>query len=402
MDLNQPTDLQLMDYLQQLASQTAPGPASYGQPADVSQILQQVLTQPDPNTQQMQQALLESLTGKGMTQGLNYDPARESGMNFTGPVAGYSGPLRPSDVPTSYGTEPNIPVYHGTKLSPQSELARVEATQVAPGMSGREAMDLEAVISKLPKEVQAAIYKHKSPSLDIASEADRARSGKAQTVLNQNLGKYYHRQTGEPATSQFLVGEADPNVINSEYVLLKDQKDIERLNALNKFDNLIKDYAAVKQHLPAKAGVGVAGNAAKLTAGSWVGSPIAKDVESVNARLTELATTLGGDKRTSNMELGLLKNAAVGKFDSQESADVAVQKLQRLRDEVAKTLPIPGLHNRYSKGGAPAQQGVQQSKPAQGLQQGYVPMLNAQGQPVQVRAELAQQRLQQGYRPFQQ
>jgi hypothetical protein len=287
---------------------------------------------------------------------------------------------------------------------------------VVGGGPHQAAANLAAQLRKqgVPDAVSKMIISSQFPALDEERrKAELAKqTTKVQNVANQNLGKYFHKQTGEPAASQFLVGEADPDVLNKEYVLLKDQKDVERLTALNKFDNLIKDYANIKHYLPAKAGVGVLSNAGTLTAGSWVGSPAAKDVESVNARLTELATTLGGDKRTSNMELGLLKNAAVGKFDSQESANVALNKLMQLRDEVARTVPVPGLHNRY-KGqaqvpsqGSPRQpqQGKQPAQPqqAQGLQQGYVPMLNAQGQPVQVRAELVQQKLQQGYRPFQQ
>ena len=95
------------------------------------------------------QQWLDYFAQKGMTQGLGVDEQGRAG--FSGPVAGYAGPLRPGDVP-SFEAGANIPVYNGgpqgMTISPQTYQAREELVrQQNPQLA--KAMDLLGEIGNI-------------------------------------------------------------------------------------------------------------------------------------------------------------------------------------------------------------------------------------------------------------
>lgn len=96
--------------------------------------------------------LLTNLVAQDMTRGLGLSPQGVPG--FSGPVAGYAGPLRPSDVPSNVAGA-DIPVYYGSRISPGTIQARAEAggpfrgfmpqpqaESLARGLSGLQGMGL--------------------------------------------------------------------------------------------------------------------------------------------------------------------------------------------------------------------------------------------------------------------
>ncbi len=105
---------------------------------------------PEPN-QASNEDLLATLLQASMSRGLGLNDMGQ--VNFSGPVAGYSGPLNQNDIP-SLQASADIPVYYGeTKpgegihVSPATQQARVQniMQQQIPGMTG-PATSLEQLI----------------------------------------------------------------------------------------------------------------------------------------------------------------------------------------------------------------------------------------------------------------
>lgn len=95
----------------------------------LAELLSQINTEKDASGQAADADVLRNLVQQQMTQGLSVMPTSANpmgGPTYSGPVAGYAGALRPSDVPTNTAGA-DIPVYNGAKLSPQTMQARLDA-----------------------------------------------------------------------------------------------------------------------------------------------------------------------------------------------------------------------------------------------------------------------------------
>lgn len=97
-----------------------------------------------------QEELLQALVAAGMTQGLSNDPVR--GLGFSGPVAGYAGPVRPSDVPIEdqVGQLGRTEALRGTSLGGSGPLGNVgQLMDLASGLKGVPKEVLEALMGRL-------------------------------------------------------------------------------------------------------------------------------------------------------------------------------------------------------------------------------------------------------------
>ena len=92
-------------------------------------LLSQINTEKDASGQASDAELLRNLVQQQMTRGLSVGPTQanaEGGPMYSGPVAGYAGPTRASDVP-DINAAADIPVYNGAQLSPGTIQARADA-----------------------------------------------------------------------------------------------------------------------------------------------------------------------------------------------------------------------------------------------------------------------------------
>lgn len=114
--------------------------------------------------------LYGQLINRGMDLGLSpTNPdigGHQDQPTYAGPVAGYSGPLRPSDVPSNEATA-NIPVYYGGRqgitISPGTQQGRIEALRES---MPPHVLDLLGVMPKgLESRSEAGLLNNLSPGM---------------------------------------------------------------------------------------------------------------------------------------------------------------------------------------------------------------------------------------------
>ena len=151
-------------------------------------LLSQINAEKDASGQAGDAELLRNLVQQQMTRGLSVGPTSNNPMGgpmYSGPVAGYAGPLRPSDVP-DINAAADIPVYNGAQLSPGTTQARadaggpfrgtmpdVQAQRLSQGMQG-----LEATAPRSAAEVTRGLLAKLGFSEDSYNKAFQAHSGR--------------------------------------------------------------------------------------------------------------------------------------------------------------------------------------------------------------------------------
>jgi len=107
---------------------------------------------------------VDELQKAQMARGLARAPEGSANpLTYSGPIAGYTGPLSPQDLITDDGRAPAIPVYGGNRLTPDSAEGMMRNLQFAGGKFGR-VMDLLGGLPKgLSDKVQQGILEQAIP-----------------------------------------------------------------------------------------------------------------------------------------------------------------------------------------------------------------------------------------------
>lgn len=390
------------DPLQQMVGQQMQQGVQPG--GDQQQLLTMLMALAQREQQGQAQGWSGPQVGPAPAPGATMDPASARTVANT---AGYAGNLRPTDVPMQK-LAPVMPVKDAMAADEQQRLRG----QNIPGLGNAgQAMDLNAVIGKLPKELQDAIYQSSYPSLKLHTAADEkaAQRKEAQRTAAENnalanIGTFYNKKTGKPASEDFIDSAPTLEELRANYIPLKSADQRKNLEAINDLDNQIDNYASLVNRLglPAKPGMGErVASGLDLKMRRAAGDPTVRELDAAKAQITAIARGFGGDSRVSDKEMQLLDKAVLSDWDNVESANAAVKTLQKFRDNKAKTLPIPGLQRKYEGGQQPQQAGGATATPTS-IPQGRVPMINPQGNAVTLPAEQADAALKAGYKPYQQ
>jgi len=306
-----------------------------------------------------QSPIVQKLLGQGMTRGLSQDktnPTNESGLTYSGPVAGYGGPTRASD------TQP----VHVKTAHNQAELDNILTRQEIdrlPGPGGKgtmgQALDLLGV-TKVPGLVNSQypglVSDPEKVKLQIAQINAAARLGlhsdAAQRNADENISQYYNKQTGKPAVEDFPSSTPDVKTLNDNYVRLRTDSQRNALDAARGLDAQIQNYQDLVDKLPLPAKEGIGGSIASglgIKALRAAQNPDVRELDAAKAQIIALARQLGGTSKSADSirEVQRLEAAVITDFDTKESAQKAVDMLKRFRDNKVQTLPVPGLHNRY-------------------------------------------------------
>lgn len=292
--------------------------------------------------------LLTNLVSQDMTRGLGITPQGQP--NFSGPVAGYAGPLRPSDVP-SFEAGADIPVYNGSKLSPGTEQARADAggpfrgimpqPQAEQLMQGISSMTAAGVPQGTNKEIVEGLL----GKMGIGSAA----TSKSAEMLNrqflrEDLSKWYDKKTGDPAGLK-ADEITDYGKLRQGYMKLNPTQ-IQNKDALATTQDTVQRYLVLAGALglPEKPGmINSTEGALSIKYRRAQHDPVVADLDALNAQITGLAKAFGGDSRVTDKEMLLLKKAVIEDGDNMESVAAKMRTLQGFLDTKVKSSGIPWL-----------------------------------------------------------
>jgi len=313
-------------------------------------------------------------------------------------TAGYAGPTRPSDRP---GDIPQNVVIRGGGAQ---EEARLAALPGAPGRTVGELMNLLLAGKNASPEGKDALMR--GLGLDVQDsriEAARLAAGnrgsaaaeRANTQRINNIGIYFNKQTGAPAVESFVDRPPTGEELVENFVPLKSEQQRKDLSAINNLDADIQAYkeAIANLDLPAKASLtGRIKQGVTVPIKSFIGESKIADLEAVQARIMNVGRAFGGTSKNvdTEAERRKLEKAIPSALAGQDTADTVIRQLEKFRDVAAKTIPIPGIQNRYKEkasvsGGESEQRSKAQALVAQARQQ-----LGGQATPQQIR-DLARQ-----------
>ena len=214
----------------------------------------------NPQDAQLVDALQRQQMDQGLFRGVN------SPITYSGPVAGYSGPLRASDVPYDpyKGEDASVPVYHGTRLSPQTvqarglqELERVRNVPFGDSNLGN-AMDVfnalpknlgqgvnEGILEKLAPGLMSNVYnRRRQEKMDDFEERRKIMreqgAAPAGTYLDEK-GNIYSPQTGSdilPKSTYYRKGSPEEKTLDASHMINTHvDRTIDLLGSIKKGDN---------------------------------------------------------------------------------------------------------------------------------------------------------------------
>lgn len=272
-------------------------------------------------------------------------------------AADYENPERKADVERQYAER-------------QGKVAAARATQPNRGSGLGEDMlaqasQLSTILNaaKVPNETISVILRATFPGIQDAKQAQTAK-----LVPQDKLANFYHKQTGEPATTAFADTEPDQKTLKRDYISLS-SKDKEKLGAIQQLENTIAQYERMggpggTLDLPTEPGLFSAGKGrVGMQIDRWSGGLKAADLDSINSQITQLARAFGGDSRVSDKEMALLRGGVINDGDNQAAVKVKMDNLKSFRDTVAKLISIPGLQNKYANQETGRAASVQQASP---------------------------------------
>lgn len=340
---------------------------------------------------QQQLPIVQQLLGQGMTRGLSPDQfgaPSETGLTYSGGVAGYGGPAREVDKQLG-GFQSGV----ARNQTQYDAIADEQAQRLMPGPGGMKVgqlMDRLGPLMKLPGGLREpmlrqsglpgtqGIMSDNEAKLQAARMGIDARASTRSATLGakieDNAGSYFNKKTGSMLTNDFPDELPPPEVISRDYVRLKG-KQPEIYTATQGLDRDIERYAKLIETLPLAEKAGGVERAEAWTKLQYManvdGDTDARDFLSLRARFPATIKTLTGmtsRQMDSDKERELAKAAVPGFGDTKEGARRVLKSLQEYRDIVAKGIPIAGFQQRYKDGTpkpqASAPQG-QQAAPAQ-------------------------------------
>lgn len=130
-------------------------PGSQVQPSSLEELLMRLAQQGTP-PQPEQNPLFEALANQGMTRGLGINDgsiAQIAGRpEFSGPQAGYAGPLRPSDVPLQRAVAP-MPHADADKVDVMGTMGGVSLGGTGPVKNVKQLMEMLPALKDVPKDI---------------------------------------------------------------------------------------------------------------------------------------------------------------------------------------------------------------------------------------------------------
>ena len=385
-----PLLLQWQELMAQMAANPEPP-----QPAQLDKLLSEQganVRSSDLNASQV--PVVQQLLGQGMTRGLSPDQfgaPSETGLTYSGGVAGYGGPAREADKQLS-GFQSAVATNQGQYDAIQDE-QRARLMRGPGGMRVADLMDRLGPLLKLPEGVKEPILRQSGlpGTRGILSDNEAklraafagienrnaTRDETQRAKIDDNAGTYFNKKTGSMLTNDFPDQLPPTEIINRDYVRLKG-KQPEIYTATQGLDRDIERYAALIDKLPLAENPGVGNRSeawAKLKGMELQGDPDARDFLALRARFPATIKTLTGmtsRQMDSDKERELAKSAVPGFGDTKEGARRVLQSLREYRDIVAKGIPISVFQDRY-KDGTPKPQATapagQQSAPPTGAPQ---------------------------------
>jgi len=210
------------------------------------------------------------------------------------------------------------------------------------------------VAKGLPPEGLAAIgrgFKMDIPNQTIeaarlrAEQAAAARANQQQGTLDRiDLSRWYNKETGEPAGID-RIGSLDELHQKSMKLNTTQLADAQSLPQLQ---GLVTSYERLAKELPLSE-VGVmsrAGGYANMKAMRIAGEPVMEDLDSINARIANLATAFGGDKRVSDKEMALLKGAVIQDGDTAPGVQRKLNNLNQFMNTRVRSSGLPWLQKK--------------------------------------------------------
>jgi hypothetical protein len=174
-----------------------------------------------------------------------------------------------------------------------------------------------------------------------------------QTQLN-NIGVYFNKRTGNTAAEDFVDAVPTTEQLNRDYVPLKTRDQRDALSAVQGIDQQLEAYREALKAIPMPeeaSPINALTQGATVKFKSLYGEKNVRNLESLQARLMGLARAFGGTSKNIDTarELDRLEKAIPSAMGSRAAADNVLGQLESFRDNAAKTIPIPGIHNRYAK-----------------------------------------------------
>lgn len=182
------------------------------------------------------------------------------------------------------------------------------------------------------------------------SGPSKKQADKDATYIRTHAPRFYNKETGEPAGLSSLGESFDPVEFRKQHMELNTQQ-LKDVNELPQAGALLDSYERLARELPLpKAGVASRlGGIANIKAMRLAGDPVIQDLDSINARITGLATAFGGDKRVSDAEMGLLRGAVITDTDTADGVERKLKNLSDFYNRRVKSSGLPWLRARGSQ-----------------------------------------------------
>jgi len=338
-------------------------PARYAQPDtppqpktgdDLAKLLKLVQSQQQgQQAPQGQDQLLQSLASQGMTRGLGGEtPMGTPQLTFSGPVAGYAGPLRPGDVPF---TNPNI-----RTMSPDQADAAQTGEEQVPGMPKGMTWGHLARLGQITKGMHPAVQGQIYEKLGIIPPGSST-LGTTGKPLGAGASKYINLETGEYAKPGQTAGE----MASGDWATVDSGRGriYENLNTLKNHITLTEKYLdAVPK------GGWRWSNYAEMKARMLAGDPQATALGGQLEALTPLAVGRALSNAGARMGPQGAKYMAPAAFSLGDNQETLKEKLNNLKYLVYSTAKENGLPTGPFKDWEPAAAGAAEG--AQGAQVG--------------------------------
>lgn len=401
-------------------SQIDPSAFAQPQPApqattgdDLAKLLQLVQSQ-----QQGQQAprgqeqLLQSLASQGMTRGLGGEtPMGTPQPTFSGPVAGYAGPLRASDRPMETPV-PTLPFGQAQALQGQ-EVAR--RTQLPGGRNLGQVSDIMQMLGKLPKEVAGPLFQ----ALGVLPQGVM---GKPVTPQVFSKMMKFNPDTMEfDAPGADLADASSTDLMKQGYKMYSEPQ-MRAVNEIKDTNVAFQQLRSAVQDIKGKSAPELL--ASQYTSGN-VGGPEGAIFKKATTNFTSIFDKfLGGTRGAASPMMQQVRAKVLPTiFSTGEVSDRLMTDLDSLiktmgenrvksviggtaYDTAAQDKQAAKVLNTWAKdqsaAPAPRQSGALPGQAQSAIPAGRVPVLNPQGKPVTLPANQVKAALAAGYKPYQQ